>query len=163
MKKLLLLPIFVLILFSCSKDQPKFDANVSTPVEIDTVQKVEGKAPMHERQGAFTRVEGDTFYRTVQASQLPLSISENIEKDGQFFVVEIKNYYKKQISATLIPEGKQQNLRISQLFLNKEPLGGPYGRELNEIIPKEGMLSIKLAKSNMAEGSSVGGFRLEVK
>ena len=115
------------------------------------------------RLAAHRRTEGDTIFRTIDALQLPTSISERLERESEVFMLEIKNFEKKEINATLFPAHDGQNLSISEVFLNSESLGGPYGNNFNEKIRENGSVRIKISRNPMAEGGSEGSFRLDVK
>lgn len=159
----------ILSLSSCSEKRisapestVKTNEIKDSSIEI-THQMSQQNSPNSGRMAALRRVEGDTVFRSVQAGQLPLSISENIDSEKQRFILEIENFEGGEIEAVLIPEHGEQNIRFKQVVLDGKPVGGPYGKTLREKVSRKGRLEIVVGKNLMAEGNISGGFRVDIK
>lgn len=159
--------VTLLCAFSCTEKEPQHPAAIEALEIKDSTIKNFPQMPIETenrgRMAAQRRTEGDTIFRNVQASQLPLSISERLESEQERFILEIENFKGAEINAELFTDTDHQNLRFNQVLLNGEPVGGPYGRKLRERISHKGKVEIIVGKNLMAEGTSIGSFRIEVK
>ena len=176
MKKLLFL--VPLIIISCKKDVPikETEAKNDSAIVVNNVEKeksdsiakrdsIINNSPTVKkvlRQGIMRHENGNEISREADASQLPFSLGESFTNDKQTFILKIKNFENKEISANLTSD-KDMNIRINQVKLPDGTFDGPFGKDLkNYKIPKKGEVWLLIGKSNMASGNQVGSFTISV-
>lgn len=176
MKKFLF--IIPLLLFSCKKESaisetPTQDAinhsELAHPISDDAKEKRDSminNSPVTKqvlRSGVMREIVGNRIIRTADAEQLPFNIGEGFDKDGQEFVLKIKNFAKDNLSVALSSENPEMNVRINQIKLPNGNYDGPFGRAINNYeIPDKGEVWLIIGKSNMASGDATGNFSVSV-
>lgn len=176
MKRLLF--VVGLLFFSCEKkstisNEENIDT-LNTAVEMNNTQvdsliaedsvSDSSNSIVAERMGMSREVSGNQIIRTANASQLPFRIVEEFTEEEQKFILKIQNFEKEKISAEVIPEQKDQNIRINQIKLPNGEYDGPFGRDLVDYEVKDnGEVWLIFGRSLMASGSSVGHFSVIVK
>lgn len=72
---------------------------------------------------------------------------------------------KARLTASLVPETKDMNIRFTQLIMPDSTMDGPFGQQFNYDLVQKGMYKIIVSANNMADGKTKGDFliRLAVK
>ena len=169
MKKLL--AILPLLIVSCQKDvaasnlksdsvmlskqsdiAPKID---SAPTGLVTVDKMDAL----EKDRV---IEGEEIIKTIDASQLPITIADEFSDADQQMIIKIKNFKTDKISGIITPENPEMNIRFNQIKLTNGDYDGPFGSNLTYDIKSEGEIWLIIAKSNMASGETKGKFSVRL-
>lgn len=179
-KSLILIP---LIMLSCKKEaaitenqiqtdsatvvaEAVPEANAESIAVTEMKDSVVNNAPATKevlRRGVMREVVGNKIIRIADAEQLPFSIGEEFDKDGQEFILKIQNFANDKISASVKPQYDVQNIRINQIKLPNGEMDGPFGRELNNYeVPQKGEVWLIIGRSNMASGETKGNFTVNV-
>ncbi|GAB0156411.1 hypothetical protein CHRYSEOSP005_16760 [Chryseobacterium sp. Alg-005] len=178
MKKVLLL--IPLIIISCKKE-----THVSETANNDSIMVTEQPDPHAQadsaawkkkdsiinnapetkkvlREGVMRTEREGQIIRTADASQLPFTLGEEFTKDNQELVLKITNYDQPTLKAKISTHEKDFNIRFNQIKLPNGEYDGPFGREISYEIPTTGEVWLIIGKSNMASGSTKGGFSVSV-
>ncbi|SDE07321.1 hypothetical protein [Niabella drilacis] len=86
----------------------------------------------------------------------------NIRKDYQQIHVRVPVTNTTQLDVKLQPEGKDRNLRVSQIEMPDGKTDGPFGSTMEYTTKKPGIYTLIIARSNMADGQVKGPVRIIV-
>ncbi len=169
MKKLL--AILPLLIVSCQKDvaasnlksdsvmlskqsdiAPKIDSAPTGIVPVDKIDALEKDKV----------IEGKEIIKTIDASQLPITIADEFSDADQQMIIKIKNFKTDKISGIITPENPEMNIRFNQIKLTNGDYDGPFGSNLTYDIKSEGEIWLIIAKSNMASGETKGKFSVRL-
>lgn len=172
MKNLVFIVFFFAI--SCKKSETKTEfqqktdsAEVILPTQ-DSVEngavKVDETAENGNEQisNTFRTIEGNKVIKTINGDMIPLSVKDEFTNEQQQFVIKIKNFKNKKISAIITPENPQMNIRLNQIKLANGDYDGPFGRDFTYDISQPGEIWLIIGKSNMASGIATGKFSVKI-
>ena len=135
MKKINWLLIPLLILSSCKKDSSVADASkedsasfLGDPIipEVDSAvyrDSIVNNAAMTKKvlkDGIMRVDEGNKIVREVDASAIPFNLGEAFSEGHDQLVLKITNFKGNEISAIVVPENKDMNIRINTIELSNE-------------------------------------------
>lgn len=165
--KMLVSTLFAIVLSvsCCSKSGvTSYKATETTPAKIvATENNISEKVPLQKgRKGAMRTVEGNKIIRTLDASQLPFTIGEQLTNENQQFVIVIKNVTQTTLSAKINTVEKDRNLRINQIILPDGSSDGPFSKEMKFAKKKNGTYQIIIGKNLMADGKLTGNVSVTV-
>jgi len=98
----------------------------------------------------------------LQAKEAHAELSADIQKDYQQIHVQIPVTQTKQLKVQLQPEGKERNVRISQIEMPDGKTDGPFGLTMEYATKKAGTYLLIITRNNMAEGTVKGPVRIVV-
>ncbi|MBZ4188258.1 hypothetical protein [Niabella beijingensis] len=111
----------------------------------------------------------DSSGKTGNDSLIVLTVKEpvaqlaaDIKKDYQQIHVNVTVSGTKKIKAVLKPEGRERNLRISQIEMPDGKTDGPFGATMEYQTAKKGVYTLIIARNNMAEGEVKGPVQIQV-
>lgn len=175
MKKLL--AILPLLLLSCSKKE-KVTENitnndsviVSQPTDIDNKMdsaangaiSIDENEALKESFKSDRVVDGNTIIKTIEANELPMTISDEFTTSGQQLVIKIKSFNGNNIIGKITPENPEMNIRFNQIKLANGDYDGPFARAFNYTIKNKGEIWLIIGKSNMASGATTGKFTINL-
>lgn len=176
MKKFLLfLPI---LLLSCNKEKATSKIStqndsvmVSDATVVDQLSDslANGKVilkdenSLAENDPTFRVLQGNKIIKTINGDNLPRKISDEFTSADQQYLLKIKNFKGKKITAKIIPENPDMNIRFNQIKLANGDFDGPFGLNVDYNIPENGEIWLIISKSNMASGESKGKFTINLK
>lgn len=148
---------------SCAKspDKPivKEDSNDSSKTNV--VKTEEDSSEASEKPISRT-VSGNEIVRTVSGSQLPITFSDEFTNEDQKLVIHLNRMKGVSIKAKIIPLAKMQNIRFNNVEYKDQSIDGPFGQDLEYTFDKDGIYSLVIGKSLMADGSQIGKFKVEI-
>ncbi|WP_431612550.1 hypothetical protein [Chryseobacterium sp. 'Rf worker isolate 10'] len=176
-KSLLLIP---LIIISCKKEpavtavQDK-DSTIVTEMPDSAVKadsaalrvkdSIINNAPVTKEvlsKGVMRNEKDGQIVRTLDATQLPLTIGEQFTKDDQELVLKLTHYDRPNIKAKISTKEKDFNIRFNQIRVPNGDYDGPFGREITYDTPGKGEVWLIIGKSNMASGNTKGSFTVNI-
>lgn len=175
MKKFLCLLPF--LLFSCKKETTTLSTSESlestgirtefketqNDSAVPELQTESSSAEIPEKNKFGRKTVADTIYVKADAASLPLKLHETFTNERQQLILKIENFSGPQISASVVPENKMMNIRISQIRTPDGEWDGPFGRSLeNYPVEGKGEILLRIGKSLMASGEASGTFTVEV-
>lgn len=166
MKKLsFLLPVLAL---ACSKTEtvnpaPSPSISISDSSAAPKGSAVELPADTAGVNQAFRVVESNKIIRTINGDMLPVTLSDEFATPGQQYIIKIKNFKSKQVSALIHPADSTMNIRFNQIRYADGTYDGPFGRSLSLPVSEHGELWLLVGRSNMASGNDTGKFSINLK
>lgn len=140
-----------------------FASCVSSSPKLVSDTEVKEMNNFQPRKGAFRTVEGNKIIRTVDASQLPFTIGEEITNENQQFVLVIRNVNKSNLSVEVYTNDNGRNIRINQIVKPDNSTDGPFTNKMNYKTSKKGTYKIVIGKNLMAQGKLSGNFSVLVR
>ncbi|MGJ7033643.1 hypothetical protein [Niabella hirudinis] len=98
----------------------------------------------------------------LRAQQNDTVFIADIQKDYQQIHVQIPVTHTRHLNLQLQPEGKDRNLRISQVQMPDGKTDGPFGLIMEYPTKKPGVYMLIIGRNNMADGRVKGPVRIVV-
>ncbi len=98
----------------------------------------------------------------LEATEGKATLHADIRKDYQQIHVKIPVAGTRQLAVQLEPEGRERNVRISQIEMPDGKTDGPFGRTMQYKTGKKGMYTLIIARSNMADGIVKGPVSIHI-
>ncbi|MCD2425997.1 hypothetical protein LQ567_24650 [Niabella pedocola] len=80
------------------------------------------------------------------------TLHADIQKDYQQVHIQVPVAGTRNLAVQLNPEGRERNVRISQIEMPDGKTDGPFGRTMQYKTLKKGVYTLIIARSNMADG-----------
>ncbi|WP_018631260.1 hypothetical protein [Niabella aurantiaca] len=90
------------------------------------------------------------------------TLSTEIRKDYQQVHIQIPVTNTRHLTAQLKPEGRERNIRISQIEMPDGKTDGPFGAAMEYKTNRKGTYTLIVARNNMAEGEVRGPVQIVV-
>lgn len=160
MKKLLLLIILIAIFFQNGKGLTAQRTNRDSIGNQHNPQKKSAAIKFIKNKPITNKKE---IIRTVDASQIPFILQEDLIKEGQCLRLRITNYTQPHFKVKLFTKkGKGFNVRINMVTLCDGSSEGPLPNEFSCDVKCKGDILVHTSWSNMAEGKRTGRFFIKV-
>lgn len=91
------------------------------------------------------------------------SIIQIYKDKNQTVYIEFKSDDFKKISANLSSADSSANIRFSQIFLPDGTTDGPFGRNMEYILPTDGIYKLSVHENMMAGDPWAGVFKMQIK
>jgi len=151
LKYLALIPLF---LVACKKEPEIKEQKVDT---VTTIEK-----PVDSLSTILkTEKESNQNIVTVDASKMPIRLNLEIKNPDDQLILKLENLNQPKIKGYIKTE-KTMNLRFNQIRMPDNSFDGPFGPTIEYDTKQKGEYWLILAKSNMAEGTSVGKFFVKI-
>ncbi len=154
-------PIMFLLFFTaCNKNK-----TASTEITSQIIApKSDSEKPTikPEKDPLQETIQDDQILITMDASALPIAFQEEFTKDGERFILTIKNFAQNKIVAEILPENQEMNIRFNQIKFPDGSLDGPFSREISQQVNAKGDLQLIIGRSNMASAQSKGKFTVKI-
>lgn len=158
----LYIALLSVLLYACNNpDHPKplqraGDSNLNGQVpqypDGDTGKADPVSAPANRKDSVIT----------LTVKQNPDTLSAEIRKDYQQVYVQIPVTSTRRLTAQLKPEGRERNIRISQIELPDGKTDGPFGADITYKTNRKGTYTLIIARNNMADGEVKGPVQIVV-
>lgn len=158
----LYIALLSVLLFACNNpDHPKplqqaGDSNLNGQVP----QSPDGNAGTADPSSAA--VEGKDSVIILTVTKNTDTLSAEIRKDYQQVHVQIPVTNTRHLKAQLKPEGRERNIRISQIELPDGKTDGPFGAGMEYKTSRKGTYTLIIARNNMADGEVKGPVQILV-
>lgn len=163
----------LVFLFSCAKEQQtvtdtQHTDSLQAMPEKDSLQPADSgvvlpPVPQYSVAKPFRYTDGDSIVQIINSDMIPLSLTDEFTREGQLYVIKIKNFDRQNISGEIHPAQEDMNLRFNQVRLPDGSFDGPFGRKLQYKVRGSGDLWLLLGRSNMASGKDTGSFRAKLR
>lgn len=90
------------------------------------------------------------------------TLSADIQKDYQQIHVQIPVTHTRHLKVQLHAEGKERNVRISQIEMPDGKTDGPFGPAMEYTTKQAGTYILIIARNNMADGTVKGPVRIVI-
>lgn len=156
------IPAFLWCLYACGH------AGDPKPVPADTVpamQKQQSdtlpRIPERDSVPANDPVSADSVI-VLEAKGNRDTLHADIRKDYQQIHIKVPVTGTRNVAVQLNPEGRERNVRISQIEMPDGKTDGPFGLTMQYKTLKKGVYKLIIARSNMADGIVKGPVTIAV-
>ncbi|MCD7971934.1 MAG: hypothetical protein LUG18_04590 [Candidatus Azobacteroides sp.] len=152
MKTFLLFPVLLFLGFSCGPSGKEATALPEQPIRPDSVEVV---------HTPDNKTYSDTILLRINPSDGKADTTVYKKQDQTlYFSFDSEGYHT--ITAAVSSQDAAANIRFNQIFLPDGTTDGPFGRQLNYELPKEGRYKISVHENIMAGDPWNGYFTLKV-
>lgn len=151
--------VILLALTACTEKTKKpvgIEENVSKNEAVATTSD----SSTMKKNPAEVTILGDTIL--IKAHNLPIEVNQEFIKENQKLKIELGSLEKTQISGKISSERNGQNIRFNNLLKDNHSIDGPFGKDLKYELKEKGNYALIIGKSQMADGSQVGKFKIEI-
>lgn len=153
---------YIVILLALTACTEKTNTSVGTEenvVKNGAVAITSDSADM-KKNPAEVIILGDTIL--IKAHSLPIEVNQEFINENQKLKIELGSLEKTQISGKITSEKNGQNIRFNNVLKDNHSIDGPFGKDLKYNLTEKGNYALIIGKSQMADGSQVGKFKIEV-
>lgn len=156
MKKYILI---FLALTACTEKTNKSQTTEENVVKNEAVAATSDSAVMKKNPAEVT-ILGDTIL--IKAHSLPIEVNQEFINENQKLKIELGSLEKTQISGKISSEKNGQNIRFNNVLKDNHSIDGPFGKDLKYNLTDKGNYALIIGKSQMADGSQIGKFKIEI-
>lgn len=156
MKKYILI---LLALTACTEKKNKSAVAEDNLVKNEAVEVTSNSSNM-KKNPEEVMILGDTIL--IKTHSLPIEVNQEFINENQKLKIELGSLEKTQISGKITSEKNGQNIRFNNVLKDNHSIDGPFGKDLKYNLTEKGNYALIIGKSQMADGSQIGKFKIEI-
>lgn len=154
--------LFPLLLFSCNSNSTTPEASSLLPDSFSTIaEPVLDALPPVTRDSVPPNIQIDSVVMVVMPpGDSIIHIQAALEPAINQVICRWKVDKPQRLQARIKPENGRLKLRFAELLFPDQSIQGPFGRDLNIELEREGMYQLRIAPNQMAGSKNRGEFEI---